>query len=295
MASEHAAPQAPQCVGVVPRLVSQPLAATRSQSPKPARQAATVHAPAEQPAVALASEHALPQAPQFDTLVLVAVSHPLATDPSQSPKPVEHAMRHPPAAQLGEPLTLLHTLPHAPQWAALVLRLVSQPSALTPLQSPKPGEHAMVQRPLLQSAEPLALPQTTPQAPQLPTLPRLASQPLAALPSQLPKPVLQLATVHAPPAHPAVALGSEHAAPQRPQLEGVVLVLVSHPLATLPSQLPYAALQVMPHAPAEQLAAPLVALHAAPQRPQWPTLVPRAVSHPLAAMPSQSPKPARQA
>jgi hypothetical protein len=51
----------------------------------------------------------------------------------------------------------------------------------------------------------------------------------------------------------------------------------------------------MPQAPAEQLAAPLVALHAAPQRPQWATLVPRAVSQPLAAMPSQSPKPARQA
>ena len=45
-------------------------------------------------------------------------------------------MRHAPAAQLGEPLTLLHTPPHEPQLAALVVRLVSQPSALTPLQSP---------------------------------------------------------------------------------------------------------------------------------------------------------------
>jgi hypothetical protein len=45
----------------------------------------------------------------------------------------------------------------------------------------------------------------------------------------------------------------------------------------------------MPQEPPEQVAVPLVALQALPQRPQLATVVARLVSHPLAAFPSQSP------
>jgi hypothetical protein len=45
----------------------------------------------------------------------------------------------------------------------------------------------------------------------------------------------------------------------------------------------------MPQTPPAQVAAPLVALQAAPQRPQLEGVVLRLVSQPLAAMPSQSP------
>jgi hypothetical protein len=36
----------------------------------------------------------------------------------------------------------LHDVPHAPQWAALVARFVSHPSAALPLQSPQPEAQA---------------------------------------------------------------------------------------------------------------------------------------------------------
>ncbi len=65
-------------------LVSQPLAGLPSQSPKPALQLATVHAPAAQPATPLAAAQPRPQAPQCDTVVRTSVSQPLAALPSQS-------------------------------------------------------------------------------------------------------------------------------------------------------------------------------------------------------------------
>jgi hypothetical protein len=43
---------------------------------------------------------------------------------------------------------------------------------------------------------------------------------------------------HAPEVQVEVALGSAHARPQAPQLDGLVRVLVSQPLAARPSQLP---------------------------------------------------------
>jgi len=63
------------------------------------------------------------------------------------------------------------------------------------------------------------------------------SQPLATLPSQLPKPALHAASRQAPPAHAVVALGNAQIAPQPPQLPRLVLVLVSQPFVASPSQL----------------------------------------------------------
>ena len=134
--SEQVRPHIPQLVADVLRLVSQPLAAFASQLPKPALHAATAHAPLVHAGVALGSEHARPHAPQWLTALRVLVSQPLATFMSQSPKPAAQVMAQRPAVQAAVPLAVLHALPHAPQWLALVLRLVSQPLAALPSQSP---------------------------------------------------------------------------------------------------------------------------------------------------------------
>ena len=103
------------------------------------------------------------------------------------------------------------------------------------MQEPRP------QAPPEQFAVPLATGgQTVPQVPQLVRLePRLVSQPLKALPSQLPKPAMQAPSPQTPAVHVALALsGRGHAVPQEPQLSTVIPRLVSQPLAVLPSQSP---------------------------------------------------------
>ena len=82
-------------------------------------------------------------------------------------------------------------------------------------------------------------PQALPQLPQLfASFVRLTSQPFAAFRSQSPKPALQV-KLQVPPEQVAVALaGDEQTLPQLPQLERVVLVFTSQPLAAFMSQLP---------------------------------------------------------
>ncbi len=63
MAPEQARPHIPQLVAVF-TIVSQPLDAIESQSPKPITHEPTAHAPATQAAIALLTEHALLQRPQ---------------------------------------------------------------------------------------------------------------------------------------------------------------------------------------------------------------------------------------
>jgi len=145
-------------------------------------------------------------------------------------------------------------------------------------------------------AVPLAALQTVPQAPQLLTLlVRLVSQPLAAIPSQLPHPALQEAMPHVPPEQDAVPLGAVQTWPQEPQLLTSVFRFLSQPLATLPSQLSQPALQeAMPQVEPEQDEVALAAKQALPQAPQLVTLVVVSISQPLAALPSQLAQPALQ-
>jgi hypothetical protein len=76
----------------------------------------------------------------------------------------------------------------------------------------------------------------TPQAPQLVSVLRLVSQPLAGMPSQSAKPELQTRP-HAPLLQTAVEFGPEgQTLPQPPQWFASVRMLVSQPLAGLPSQ-----------------------------------------------------------
>ena len=72
---------------------------------------AGMHPPAAQIPV-----HARPQAPQWALLVRVSVSQPLATLPSQSPKPALQAViAHALARQSAVALARVHARPHAPQ------------------------------------------------------------------------------------------------------------------------------------------------------------------------------------
>src|SRR5438477_394590 len=95
-------------------------------------------------------------------------------------------------------------VPQAPQLAALVSRLVSQPLACLLLsQSPKPPLQAPVQKPPVQVGTAMLLAeQAMAQSPQLAALvSTLISQPLVCLfPSQSAKPLLQ-APLQAPALH----------------------------------------------------------------------------------------------
>lgn len=94
-----------------------------------------------------------------------------------------------------------------------------------------------------------------PQAPQATVVSRRASHPLTALPSQLPKPVLQFNRVQAPLTHEPEAFANEHVVPQAPQLATVTLVFVSQPLLASPSQLPKPGRHgPIAHEPTEQVA-----------------------------------------
>ena len=108
------APQAPQWAALLWRATQAP---PHSVNPelhvKP-------QAPLTQADVALATDvvHALPQRPQCCRFVwseAVDRSHPLAALPSQSKKPISHAMRQVPETHDGVPLTALHAPPQRPQ------------------------------------------------------------------------------------------------------------------------------------------------------------------------------------
>src|SRR5579864_5149337 len=92
-----------------------------------------------------------------------------------------------------------------------------------------------------------------------------------------------------------VPLATMHSAPQPPQLLGSTPMLVSQPSTAAPLQSAQPALQAatvqLPAAPAGTA---LGRLHAAPQPPQFAASVRMSCSQPLAALPSQSAKPALQ-
>lgn len=139
-----------------------------------------------------------------------------------------------------------------------------------------------------------------PHAPQLLTsVAARDSQPFAVRPSQLLKPVTQVPIWQVLDEHVAAAFANEHALPQAPQFATDVLRFVSQPFAALPSQLPSVDGEqavVIPHVPPEQVGEnPPGAVHALEHEPQRFTFVLRFVSQPLAALPSQLPKPVEHA
>jgi hypothetical protein len=94
-----------------------------------------------------------------------------------------------------------------------------------------------------------------------------------------------------PPEH---TVPGAHTVPQLPQLE-LVVRSSSQPLAWLPSQLPQpAAHDAMPHVPLVHEGTACGKLHTVLHELHAVAVVFRFVSHPLAALPSQSPKPGLQ-
>jgi hypothetical protein len=182
---------------------------------------------------------------------------------------------------------VLQGRPQAPQLPLSVRRFRQTPEQLV-----CPLGHVALHVPLRHAAEPpVGAVHTRPQAPQWATvLRRSVSHPLAALPSQLPKPVLHAPRVHVPLVQVALALAKLHTRPQAPQL------FTSEAVARqTPEQLVCPAGQVCPHTPPVQLAPPPVAgVQTFRQRPQLAVSVWMLVSQPLAGLPSQSAKPAAQ-
>jgi hypothetical protein len=210
----------------------------------------------------------VPQLPQF-TFVVSGASHPLATTPSQLPKPaLQLAMAHVPDPHVAVAFVSgPHPTPHEPQLVA-VFSGVSQ-SCPVPEQWPKPGlQLATAQVPLPHVAVPFMVVHALPHAPQLTFVFSGDSQPLLGLPSQSPKPALQLTIAHVPVEHVEAALARLHAVPHPPQLASVLSgVSQSCPTAL---QCPKPALQlVIAHVPVPQLAVPFITVHAVPHPPQF--------------------------
>jgi hypothetical protein len=105
---------------------------------------AIAQAPAAHDGVPFVASQALAQAPQLAASTARFVSQPLAGSPSQSPKPALQLGLQAPALHVVDPFGLTHALPQAPQFAALVAKLTSQPLAAFKSQSPKPLVHAVM-------------------------------------------------------------------------------------------------------------------------------------------------------
>jgi len=212
--------------------------------------------------------------------------------PSQLSKPAaQTVIAHALAAQVAAAtLAVTQLRPHPPQLVALVARLVSHPSSALPLHSPKPATHTLEHALPEQAGTALGrVAHAVPHAPQCVVLVRVsASQPLATLRSQSPKPVAHDATVHTLAAHAPVALGGAQPRLQAPQWAALVRVSTSQPLLASPSQSAKPARQVEPQAPPAQLAVELAGTgHARMHAPQCAGSVCVLVSQPLAASPSQ--------
>jgi hypothetical protein len=122
--------------------------------------------PLEHDSVAFGISHATPQAPQL-VKVFRLVSQPLVGSPSQFAKPEAQVGTQTPLVHVFVPFTPEQIVPHAPQFAWLVLRFASQPSAALPSQFPKPALHVrMPHVPDEQVAVAFNSEQGTPQPPQ---------------------------------------------------------------------------------------------------------------------------------
>jgi hypothetical protein len=238
------------------------------------------HVPPQQP---LPATHIDPQAPQLLLLVLR-----LTQMPPQLVVPVGHM--HTPLVHVAP---IGHVRPHIPQLLVSLEVLASHPSAALMLQFRKLPEQLKPQVVPVQVVVALAAGgQASPQPPQAFTLFVVAvSQPFAGIPSQLPKPALQL-NPHRPLLHVGVAPETPgHARLHIPQCVREVLVLVSQPLVALPSQSAKPARHVKPQAPSEHTVVALArAGQAVPQRPQCVVLVFKSTSQPSASIPLQSPR-----
>jgi hypothetical protein len=155
--------------------------------------------------------------------------------------------------------------------------------------------HVIWQTLATQEADPLVPLQALPHVPQFATLVLVfVSQPSEYVPLQSFHGAVHDWTVHVVPMHEGVPLAAVQTVVQEPQWFTSLVVAASQPSATLLLQLPQPAAHAMEQAPAAQAAEPWTVEQAAPQAPQFVTLVSVLVSQPLAWLPSQLPHPALQ-
>ena len=222
--------------------------------------------------------------------VVIGVSQPLPLLPSQLPQPEAHARPHVPIAQIAvERAPEAHPWPQLPHDDVLVRRSTSQPFVALPSQLPNEALHTNEHMPLLHVADALGRAgHTRPHPPQFDTLVRVSTQ----LPPHTVSPDAHPLR-HVPPEQTCVA---EHAFPQRPQLALDDASSTSHPLAGLLSQSAKPALQVpTAQRPPTHAGIPLAIAHAVAHPPQCAASVCVFDSQPLAALMSQSAKPALHA
>jgi hypothetical protein len=137
---EQTVPHEPQFEAFVASTISQPsVCLLLLQSAVPALQL-PLQAPAAQLGlVMLLFEQTVPHEPQFEAFVASTTSQPsVCLFALQSAVPALQLPLQTPAAQLGVAILVFEqAVPHAPQFATVVLRFVSQPSlCLLALQSP---------------------------------------------------------------------------------------------------------------------------------------------------------------
>jgi len=145
LAGAHAWPHTLQFCGLVPRFVSQPLATRLSQLPKPPVQT-TPHWPLVQVAVPFVALQTLPQTPQLDKSELTLDSHPFEYLPSQFWKFALQALTtQAEFKQAAVPFWATQVVPHAPQFAASLVVVASQPLLTLPSQLPNPGAQVILQ------------------------------------------------------------------------------------------------------------------------------------------------------
>jgi hypothetical protein len=294
----HRAPQRPQFVRSRARSASQPLARSASQSARPCAHD-TSHKPLRHRATCVIGSGTVqrrPHTPQWFTSRVSAASQPVASRPSQSPKPRRQLPAQVPDTQVATALAGVgQARLHTPQWATSLARVTSQPSARLLLQSATPLRQAVVEH--APATHPCPVGQTVPQAPHWLALVRVSvSQPLRASPSQSAKPALQVRP-HWPSVQVGVVLGrAGQARPQAPQCATLVRGSASQPLAARLSQSRKPPLHARVHCASAHAAVWFIAgMHASPQRPQLVADDRRSVSQPLAALLSQLARPSSHA
>jgi hypothetical protein len=261
-AKAQAAPQAPQFESVL-SAVSQPFAASPSQSAKFPTQEFTRHAPASHRASPFATEHTRPHAPQCVRSVAVS-TQALPHRCSLAPQPLAQA----PARASHTGVAPEHAVPHAPQFIAL-LSAVSQPFAAFASQSPNPAAQAPTPHaPATHAGVAFAAAHAVPHAPQFARSVRVfASQPFAATRSQSAKPGAHT-IAHVPPSHTLVAFAPDaQRVPHAPQC-AVSTAALTHwaPQASSPSGQPPSDTRTSV-APAASNKGPAPASSAAPASP----------------------------
>ena len=245
----------------------------------------------QKPPAQVVPPHECPHCPQFVGLVATLVSHePL---PSQSAVPVAQLKVQVPLAQpacVPGGAFVVQSLLQLPQCRGSFESCDSQPSVAEAFQFPKPALQKSWQPVAMQvAAETFCPPEHwSPQLLQLVVVPSWVSQPLAAIPSQLPQFALQLATAHLPAPQAALALARAHGFLQKPQCAADVSVLVSQSPGLVSQSAIGAVHDDTTHLPAWQTC-PVV--HLVPHLPQLFGSVWALDSQPVSGSPSQSAKP----